>query len=75
MATVKRYPGLRFEQQPFFRANEEGLRLETSALESGYPWEYVDSLDMHANSRKVDKMNMFDLSNSFSLEEAVKASK
>ena len=49
--------------------------LETSALESGYPREYVDSLDMHANSRKVDKMNMFDLSNSFTLEEAVKASK
>ena len=49
--------------------------LETSALESGYPWEYVDSLDMHANSRKVDKMNMFDLSNSFTLEEVVKTSK
>ena len=30
---------------------------------------------MHANSRKVDKINMFDLTNSFTLEEVVKTSK
>ena len=30
---------------------------------------------MHANSRKVDKINMFDLTNSFTFEKVVKTSK